>query len=637
MNFELESLLAAVVTAPDDDAPRLACADWLQQHGDPARAEFIRLQLEVARRWDSPQVRIDECEVTHRYRKIAAWQDGRDDLIPLLESENALFREHGGRWLAELPEAMRDKCEFKRGFPDKIEVTLTDLLRHGGSWLRLLPAPEVHLRQILSDRSDWFWSSQRDPGAGRRVEDLADCALLAGCRRLYLNMNRLTGDDLARLLGSPHFPEVRELSLSSNQIGPGGAWAIADCPRMRHLRKLNLSGAVGAAGVEAIASSPHCANLRELSLYGNQLGDRGVEVLAASPHLLQLESIDLGYNRIGVSGLKALCRSENFRQLTRLGLAANDLGDGGVAVLAESRAFPALRVLDLGDNRITRAGARALAEHADWPHLHELELKRNTDLGADGLRALLSAPTFAGLHRLDLEKCALGDRGVTGLASAVCRLRWLQLENNGIGAAGARTLARSPSLSGLRVLNVRENPIDPAGFQALVESRHLAGLKDLFFEDCPVGVEGIRALLRSPCFSYLHNVEMVRQQLDDDVIRELIQCPALASYTRLLLYDNCLTDGAAVALAGSPSLRNVRKLYLGTNQIGDGGARALAASPYLDNLESLSLSDNPLTVAGWRLLKQRFGDRFDFGSYRTEEDWERRPDPLAEEEEADED
>ena len=47
-----ERLLAAVIDAPDDDLPRLAYADWLEERGDAAgraRASFIRLQIELAR------------------------------------------------------------------------------------------------------------------------------------------------------------------------------------------------------------------------------------------------------------------------------------------------------------------------------------------------------------------------------------------------------------------------------------------------------------------------------------------------------------------------------------------------------------------------------------------------------------
>ena len=44
----LGALLRAVVAAPDDDVPRLVAADWLDEHGEAERAEFIRVQVELA-------------------------------------------------------------------------------------------------------------------------------------------------------------------------------------------------------------------------------------------------------------------------------------------------------------------------------------------------------------------------------------------------------------------------------------------------------------------------------------------------------------------------------------------------------------------------------------------------------------
>jgi uncharacterized protein (TIGR02996 family) len=41
---ENPALLAAVIADAEDDAPRLVYADWLDEHGDEARAAFIRNQ-----------------------------------------------------------------------------------------------------------------------------------------------------------------------------------------------------------------------------------------------------------------------------------------------------------------------------------------------------------------------------------------------------------------------------------------------------------------------------------------------------------------------------------------------------------------------------------------------------------------
>jgi uncharacterized protein (TIGR02996 family) len=42
-----QAFLDAVVSVPDDVAPRLMYADWLEERGDP-RGEFIRVQCELA-------------------------------------------------------------------------------------------------------------------------------------------------------------------------------------------------------------------------------------------------------------------------------------------------------------------------------------------------------------------------------------------------------------------------------------------------------------------------------------------------------------------------------------------------------------------------------------------------------------
>ena len=42
------SLLDAVLENPDDDLPRLVYADFLEEHGDATRAEFIRAQIAIS-------------------------------------------------------------------------------------------------------------------------------------------------------------------------------------------------------------------------------------------------------------------------------------------------------------------------------------------------------------------------------------------------------------------------------------------------------------------------------------------------------------------------------------------------------------------------------------------------------------
>jgi uncharacterized protein (TIGR02996 family) len=47
MDTEENALLAAVAAAPTDDAPRLVYADWLQERDQDAKAEYVRLVVEL--------------------------------------------------------------------------------------------------------------------------------------------------------------------------------------------------------------------------------------------------------------------------------------------------------------------------------------------------------------------------------------------------------------------------------------------------------------------------------------------------------------------------------------------------------------------------------------------------------------
>ncbi len=45
---EKQAFLNAIIDEPDDDALRLIYADWLDDHDEPERAEFIRAQCDLA-------------------------------------------------------------------------------------------------------------------------------------------------------------------------------------------------------------------------------------------------------------------------------------------------------------------------------------------------------------------------------------------------------------------------------------------------------------------------------------------------------------------------------------------------------------------------------------------------------------
>src|SRR5262245_14682321 len=119
---EREAFLRAVYADPDDDAPRLALADWLDEHGDRldrARAEFIRVQIELARL-------IRQAD---RVGFSRTWKR----LYPLRNRNEKLWQRHGARWRAELPALAGIEwyeTMWTRGFASYVRAqTLGDFLK----------------------------------------------------------------------------------------------------------------------------------------------------------------------------------------------------------------------------------------------------------------------------------------------------------------------------------------------------------------------------------------------------------------------------------------------------------------------------------------------------------------------------
>lgn len=104
-------ILSAILAEPDEDVPRLAFADWLDEHGgesERARAELIRVQIEMAR---IPA------------RDIVPWNRR---LVELRAREKFLFATRREEWLAPLKHAGAPlhgeglHAEFRRGFVEVV-------------------------------------------------------------------------------------------------------------------------------------------------------------------------------------------------------------------------------------------------------------------------------------------------------------------------------------------------------------------------------------------------------------------------------------------------------------------------------------------------------------------------------------
>jgi uncharacterized protein (TIGR02996 family) len=348
------AFLRGILADPDDDAPRLIYADWLDEHGDADRAEFIRSQVRLAR---------TDC-VESEYRELA-------------ERAEDLKRTHQVEWVNQLPQFPEVNWEvFERGFISTVKFDSPGAFFASARHVfASAPIREIRLHQF-------YW-----PDATR----LATSRHVHGIRVLDLNDgNRIGNQGVEALMRSPHLAGLHTLKLGRNSLGSAGARAVADSGHVRGLRILKMErNDMYDDGLRFLAASRALAGLETLDLDRTRTGDDGVKALARSKYLGGLRTLYLSYNLISDAGLTALACSEAATELQDLFLQGNAITDVGVAELSNSPMFARLERVFLRENKIGDAGAAALARSPYFEHLRELYLGGNRISGqaGDQLRA----------------------------------------------------------------------------------------------------------------------------------------------------------------------------------------------------------------------------------------------------------
>jgi uncharacterized protein (TIGR02996 family) len=483
-----QAFLQDICEHPDEDAPRLVFADWLEEHHPTeaaARAEFIRLQCRLA------------------------GLPPEDRPGPLLRREASLLREHRAAWVKPL-RRIGTHVEFQRGFPETIHLAAPKFVSVARELFSVAPIHTLRLTQVARAWEKLLDCAELDRapvldlhavGLGlARIRDLAKCPHLGRVRELNLgankirsgglaalahspgltsltclriNTNQLDDDALAELARSPLLPRLRTLDLYNNPLTADALRALTRCRGLR-LEELDLHGISQQGNVFAriLSESRHWTQLRSLDLTGTLLADEGVRFLAHAAHLGGLTRLRLTRNAITGAGLRALADSPWLRQLRVLALEDNEIGADGIAVLTrEQTPFPALRSLALG-GRFAQADLRKLLEPGRWPHLSHLSLQVPT-LGPEGGRLLAELTQRRPLTSLDLVECRLGCAGVEALVSApsLAGLVRLGLAGNDIQGAGARAILESPWLEGLLQIELGGNPGMPIREQKALRAR----------------------------------------------------------------------------------------------------------------------------------------------------------------------
>ncbi len=336
-----QELLAAIERDPEDPAPYLVYADWLQGRGD-VRGELMTLQGATE---DRPgDHRISDAALDH-VRAHAAYYLG--PLAPFVDETDYLQLGWRCGFIASAILTWNRRWQYRQRPERPADEVLTDLLQLESArfltrlvvepttdamdWLSFTKVLASHtpatLRELhLGPRDDW--SALRDT-------DLGYLSLIAS-RVPRLRELRVYGRP--RALGTLELPELRAASI---QLEAG----IEDYEASTVMREL------------AAANWPR---IERLQIWGGGSVDAMTAVLRRDDWVVLGE---LGIHNCAFADpmCGAIVRSPLAPQLFRLTLAKGTLTDAGVATLLSHAAqLPSLATIDVSETFVTEAGVREL-------------------------------------------------------------------------------------------------------------------------------------------------------------------------------------------------------------------------------------------------------------------------------------
>jgi uncharacterized protein (TIGR02996 family) len=396
MREQLEQFL---LDHPEDEAAPLVYADWLEEHGENDRAEFIRVQTGLE----------DESLSASRRQALAA-------------REQQLLEQYQRQWLGELTPFLLDNEEyvygdpehncsfrFRRGFFRELHITtLGHRLIQAMNRSPLMPWVVDFSVENFASHHDYEYLAEDSgepipddlPENFEADEALVECPSLLNVRRFRV------GEDWDADSGWTDchcycryaaevvswMPRLEELHLLCKEFNLAKLFSLDTLTHLRVLRIYHLGHRWTDPNNRIVANEKY---EYELELLANNPAFRNLTTLRFHPHYRQRadypdpadwrNAIPLSF--IPLPRVQALLDSPNLPNLSYLQLRLSDMGDEGCRAIVRSGILGRLKLLDLGHGGITDEGARILASSGDLKNLRRLDVQRNA-LTPAGIAAL---------------------------------------------------------------------------------------------------------------------------------------------------------------------------------------------------------------------------------------------------------
>jgi uncharacterized protein (TIGR02996 family) len=200
-----DALFRAICEQPWEDTPRLMYADWLDENGDPLRAEFIRVQVQLAKEGE------------------------QGELKELRARAEQLHRKAGGRWTRGSPAGggVRIGRELRRGFYYKASFSgYNPFVQRSAKVFEWMPVDTLWVDWIPDEMLTNVLQSQYllriiNFGISVHATDIT-CERVADC---------------------PHLANLEELALPGSELTDRGALVLLNSPNLKRLKTLHLKWA----------------------------------------------------------------------------------------------------------------------------------------------------------------------------------------------------------------------------------------------------------------------------------------------------------------------------------------------------------------------------------------------------------
>ena len=202
MTTDGEALFHAICEQPWEDTPRLMYADWLEENGDPQRAEFIRLQIEAAR----PGMNLAAPDLAARAEHLR--------------------KESEGRWTRGSPTTFGVRIErnLRRGFYNEVTFDGVQAFHvHADEAFGWTPIDTMSMRHVTDDS----------------IAEVLDSRYVA--RLMKLSLSSGMSDRGCEVISEcPQLVRLESLEFWSSTVTDAGALMLANSPHLKSLTNLRL-------------------------------------------------------------------------------------------------------------------------------------------------------------------------------------------------------------------------------------------------------------------------------------------------------------------------------------------------------------------------------------------------------------